>query len=133
MVTQQQSNGVYIMRVASMLTGMHPQTLRKYERAGLLEPSRTKTLRMYSEEDIARLKTIKHLVDDLGLNLAGVKIALKVNDAVLKTRKQVASTNLTTNRRKQMLKSLDESLVALGLSLGQNTEDYVLSGGSGAK
>ena len=133
MVTQQQSNGVYIMRVASMLTGMHPQTLRKYERAGLLEPSRTKRLRMYSEEDIARLKTIKHLVDDLGLNLAGVKIALKVNDAVLKTRKQVASTNLTTNRRKQMLKSLDESLVALGLSLGQNTEDYVLSGGSGAK
>jgi MerR family transcriptional regulator/heat shock protein HspR len=133
MVTQQQSNGVYIMRVASMLTGMHPQTLRKYERAGLLEPSRTKTLRMYSEEDIARLKTIKHLVDDLGLNLAGVKIALKVNDAVLKTRKQVASTNLTSNRRKQMLKSLDESLVALGLSLGQNTEDYALSGGSGAK
>jgi len=133
MVTQQQSNGVYIMRVASMLTGMHPQTLRKYERAGLLEPARTKTLRMYSEEDIARLKTIKHLVDDLGLNLAGVKIALKVNDAVLKTRKQVASTNLTANRRKQMLKSLDESLVALGLSLGQNTEDYVLSGGSGGK
>lgn len=132
MVTQQ-ANGVYIMRVASMLTGMHPQTLRKYERAGLLEPSRNKTLRMYSEEDIARLKTIKHLVDDLGLNLAGVKIALKVNDAVLKTRKQVASTNLTSNRRKQLLKSLDESLVALGLSLRHNAEDYVFSGGSGAK
>jgi MerR family transcriptional regulator, heat shock protein HspR len=132
MVTQQ-SNGVYIMRVASMLTGMHPQTLRKYERAGLLEPSRSKKLRMYSEEDINRLKTIKHLVDDLGLNLAGVKIALKANDAVLKTRKQLASANLAENRRKQLLKSLDESLTALGLSLGHNGDGYAFTGGSGAK
>ena len=59
----EQNSGVYVMRVAAMLTGMHPQTLRKYERAGLLEPSRNKKLRMYSDNDIARLRMIKHLVD----------------------------------------------------------------------
>ena len=76
-------NGIYVMQVASMLTGMHPQTLRKYERAGFLAPSRSKTLRMYSDEDIARLKTIKYLVDEVGLNLAGVGLALQLQDTLL--------------------------------------------------
>jgi MerR family transcriptional regulator, heat shock protein HspR len=129
----EQSNGVYIMRVASMLTGMHPQTLRKYERAGLLEPSRCKKLRMYSDEDIARLRTIKHLVDDVGLNLAGVRIALRIQDTVLKIRKQLASSELSPNRRRQLVKSLDESLTVLGTVLGQNSEEYVYAGGNGSK
>jgi MerR family transcriptional regulator, heat shock protein HspR len=126
-----QSNGVYIMRVASMLTGMHPQTLRKYERAGLLEPSRCKKLRMYSDEDISRLRTIKHLVDDVGLNLAGVRVALNIQDMVLKIRKQLASADLSANRRKQLLKSLDESLMVLGTVLGHNTGEYAYSGQNG--
>jgi len=76
-----QLNGVYVMRVASMLTGMHPQTLRKYERAGLLKPTRSKKLRMYSEEDIARLKLIKHLIEKAGLNIAGVKMAIDLQES----------------------------------------------------
>jgi MerR family transcriptional regulator, heat shock protein HspR len=128
-----QTNGVYIMRVASMLTGMHPQTLRKYERAGLLEPSRSKKLRMYSEMDIARLRTIKHLVDDLGLNLAGVKIALKIQDTTLKIKEQLASSDLNANRRKQLLKSLDESLMVLGTMLGHNAEEYAYANGNNGK
>ena len=127
----EQTNGVYIMRVASMLTGMHPQTLRKYERAGLLEPSRCKKLRMYSDEDIARLRTIKHLVDDVGLNMAGVKVAFKIQDTVLNIRKQLDSADLGTARRKQLLKSLDESLIVLGTVLGQKAEEYVYAGGNG--
>jgi MerR family transcriptional regulator, heat shock protein HspR len=127
----ERSNGVYIMRVAAMLTGMHPQTLRKYERAGLLEPTRCKKLRMYSDEDIARLRTIKHLVDDIGLNLAGVKVALKVQDTILKIRKQLADTDLNVSRRKQLLKSLDESLKILGTVLGNDVEDYIYVGGNG--
>lgn len=129
----EQSDGVYIMRVASMLTGMHPQTLRKYERAGLLEPSRCKKLRMYSDEDIARLRFIKHLVDDIGLNLAGVKITLKVQDTILNTRQQLVSTELSASRRKQLLKSLDESLMVLGTVLGHNNEEFAYGGGSGGK
>jgi MerR family transcriptional regulator, heat shock protein HspR len=117
------SNGVYIMRVASMLTGMHPQTLRKYERAGLLEPSRCKKLRMYSDEDIARLRVIKHLVDDLGLNLAGVKVALAIHDTVLDVRNQLTVIDLSLNRRKQLVKCLDESLNSLGSILGLESYD----------
>lgn len=69
--------GLYIISVAAMLLEMHPQTLRKYERIGLVRPSRTEgMLRLYSQQDIARLRLIKHLVDDLGMNLAGVEFVL---------------------------------------------------------
>jgi MerR family transcriptional regulator/heat shock protein HspR len=122
----EQTNGVYIMRVASMLTGMHPQTLRKYERAGLLEPSRCKKLRMYSDKDISRLKIIKHLVDDLGLNIAGVRIALKVHETVLIIKDQLRSVDLSPSRRKQLLKSLDDSLSIFGTMLGQESQEFDL-------
>jgi MerR family transcriptional regulator, heat shock protein HspR len=98
---------------------MHPQTLRKYERAGLLEPSRSKRLRMYSEVDIARLKSIKHLVDDLGLNLAGVRLALDIQDKVNKIKKMVAGAELNEAKKKKLIKALDEGLVVLGAEPGE--------------
>ena len=75
-----EERGLYIISVASRLLSLHPQTLRKYERAGFLIPNRTETgaLRLYSAEDIQRLQLIKHLVDTLGLNLAGVELGLKL-------------------------------------------------------
>ncbi len=85
------TGGVYVMRVASMLCGMHPQTLRKYERAGFLTPARSRKARMYSDEDIARLRLVKHLVDDLGLNLAGVGLALGVRTTVLEMKRGLAT------------------------------------------
>ena len=118
----ERANGVYVMRVASMLTGMHPQTLRKYERTGLLKPSRSKKLRMYSDEDIARLRTIKYLVDDLGLNLAGVRIALNIQERVAKIKKQVTSADLNAEGKKKLLKSLDESLMVFGTTRKHNPE-----------
>ena len=78
-VERDQIQGVYIISVAARMLRMHPQTLRKYERVGLVAPSRTVGfLRLYSEEDIARLRMIKHLVGDLGLNLAGVQLAMEL-------------------------------------------------------
>jgi DNA-binding transcriptional MerR regulator len=72
---------LYIISVVSRVLQMHPQTLRKSERAGLLRPSRTKgALRLYSDEDLARLRLIKRLVDDLGLNVAGVGLVLQLID-----------------------------------------------------
>ncbi len=69
--------GLYIISVAAKMLAMHPQTLRKYERAGLVRPSRTVgMLRLYSNADITRLRIIKHLVDELRLNLAGVETVL---------------------------------------------------------
>ena len=79
--------GVYIISVASRILEMHPQTLRKYERAGFIQPSRTNgMLRLYSELDISRLKLIKHLVADLGLNLAGVQLTLDVFNRLVKAK-----------------------------------------------
>tara|TARA_Y100000996_G_C22558489_1_gene656391 strand:+ start:1758 stop:2174 length:417 start_codon:yes stop_codon:yes gene_type:complete len=88
-VTEVYSNpdGLYVISVAARLLEMHPQTLRKYERVGLVSPSRTVgMLRLYSEEDIVRLRLIKHLVGDLGLNMAGVELSLNMFNQVLKMR-----------------------------------------------
>ena len=63
--------GVYIISVAARILDMHPQTLRKYERLGLVRPGRTLgMLRLYSTEDIRKLRLIRHLSDEMGLNLA---------------------------------------------------------------
>ena len=71
--------GVYIISVAARLLAMHPQTLRKYERLGLVRPSRTDgMLRLYSEEDLARLRMIRFLVEEQRMNLAGVEMALRM-------------------------------------------------------
>lgn len=71
--------GVYIISVAARLLEMHPQTLRKYERFGLIRPSRTAgALRLYSDQDLARLRIVRRLVEELGLNLAGVRLLLEV-------------------------------------------------------
>ena len=78
---EQREDGVYIISVAARILRMHPQTLRKYERVGLVRPSRTVgMLRLYSERDLAKLRMIKHLVDEMRLNLAGVEMALAVFD-----------------------------------------------------
>ena len=68
--------GVYIISVAARILDVHPQTLRKYERLGLINPGRTMgMLRLYSREDIGRVRLIQRL-GDMGLNLAGVEFAL---------------------------------------------------------
>jgi MerR family transcriptional regulator/heat shock protein HspR len=68
--------GVYIISVAARILDVHPQTLRKYERLGLISPGRTLgMLRLYSREDIRRVRLIRHL-GNMGLNLAGVEFAL---------------------------------------------------------
>ena len=72
---------VYMIGVASELCGVHPQTLRQYERLGLVTPARVSTKnRLYSEEDIDRVRRIKRLTQDMGSNLAGVEIILKLLD-----------------------------------------------------
>jgi MerR family transcriptional regulator/heat shock protein HspR len=70
---------LFVISVAARLVKMHPQTLRKYEREGLIAPSRTQgNLRLYSERDIERLRQVKYLVEDRGLNLAGVQMVLEI-------------------------------------------------------
>ncbi|MBF8267488.1 MAG: transcriptional regulator, MerR family [Dehalococcoidia bacterium] len=69
----------YVISVAARMIRVHSQTLRYYEREGLLEPARSKgNIRLYSQRDIERLRHIKTLMDDLGLNLAGVQVVLQM-------------------------------------------------------
>ncbi len=76
---QSRDAGVYIISVAARLAHMHPQTLRKYDRADLVSPSRTGgMLRLYSDEDVERLRTVSYLVDELGLNLEGVRLVMGI-------------------------------------------------------
>ncbi len=99
--------GLYIISVAARLLEMHPQTLRKYERVGLVRPSRTMgMLRLYSQEDIARLRVIKHLVDHVGMNLAGVQFVM---DMLIKL--QEARLRQSAAREQRRLREL------LGLEL----------------
>ncbi|MEK7848073.1 MAG: helix-turn-helix transcriptional regulator [Chloroflexota bacterium] len=72
---------VYTISVAARMIGVHAQTLRYYERAGLLQPFRSRGhIRFYSPRDIERLRQIKTLVDDLGVNLAGVEVILRLTE-----------------------------------------------------
>jgi MerR family transcriptional regulator/heat shock protein HspR len=71
----------YMISVAAELVGMHPQTLRMYEARGLMRPSRTPGgTRLYSENDLERLRLIHRLTTELGLNLAGVEHVLRLED-----------------------------------------------------
>ena len=65
------------------MVGMHAQTLRYYERAGIIEPSRSRgRIRLYSQADIVRLRQIQRLISELGVNLAGAEIILRLNDRI---------------------------------------------------
>lgn len=72
---------IYIISIAARKVNMHPQTLRYYERVGLIEPSRTRgKIRLYSQRDIERLQLIQRLVNDLGVNLAGVEVIINLTE-----------------------------------------------------
>ena len=106
-------DGVYIISVAARILEMHPQTLRKYERAGLIRPTRTEgMLRLYSEFDIARLRLIKHLVGDLGLNLAGVQLVLELFNKLLKTKAEIRRAD-DADARQALDDSIDEMIALL--------------------
>jgi MerR family transcriptional regulator/heat shock protein HspR len=78
------SGALYVISVAARLVEMHPTTLRKYERVGFLEPSRTPgRTRLYSHADIRRLRQIKRLVEEREINLAGVQMALDLTETLL--------------------------------------------------
>ncbi len=86
------SEPLFVISVAARLVEMHPQTLRKYEREGLIAPSRTTgNLRLYSDSDIERLRQVKYLVEERGLNLAGVQLALELTRQLQSIRQAATS------------------------------------------
>ncbi len=106
--------GVYVISVAARILAMHPQTLRKYERLGLVKPSRTEgMLRLYTHEDIVKLRMIKHLVDNVRLNLAGVEVVMSMVERLMAFRQRLAPTRNPQRRAlERELQMLLDSLQA---------------------
>jgi MerR family transcriptional regulator, heat shock protein HspR len=83
MTAKRKSKGSYMISAVAEMYGIHPQTLRLYEREGLLKPSRTEgNTRMYTEEDLQRLEFILNLARDLGVNIAGIAIILQMRERI---------------------------------------------------
>jgi MerR family transcriptional regulator/heat shock protein HspR len=84
------SRGVYMISVAAELAGMHPQTLRIYESRGLIRPKRSpKNTRLYSQEDVVRLRRIQELTGELGMNLAGVERVFELEAQIERMERRV--------------------------------------------
>lgn len=109
-------DAVFVISVAARLVGMHANTLRKYESEALLRPARTHgNLRLYSNEDIARLRQIKALSEEHGINVAGIKLALTVGEEIRQLRADVARDE--PPRARDVVARLDRILKRLELSL----------------
>jgi MerR family transcriptional regulator/heat shock protein HspR len=97
---QPEEMAVYVISVAAELAGVHPQTLRIYERKGLLHPLRTRgNTRRYSERDIERLRTIRRLTQVEGVNLAGVKRIMQMQRELERVRERMERLEAELSRR----------------------------------
>ena len=109
----------YLISMAAEMLEMHPQTLRKYERLGLVRPHRTAgSMRVYTQEELARLRMIKALVDDAGINLAGVQRLLEISEVALRLRPLVSGPDRRTRsgqRRVDLEREVSDLLRLLGL------------------
>jgi len=114
---------LFVISVAARLVEMHPQTLRKYEREGLIAPSRTSgNLRLYSDRDIERLRQVKFLVEQRGLNLAGVQLALELTQQIQDLRARIVAAS--ENRKPSpVVAELDNLLESLGFVDEQRLRD----------
>ncbi len=98
------SRGVYMISVAAELAGMHPQTLRIYEARGLITPTRSaKNTRLYSDEDVERLRRIQELTTELGMNLAGVERVFALEQEVERMRRRLRNLERQADRTQARL------------------------------
>ncbi len=111
-MAQRFSEPLFVISVAARLVEMHPQTLRKYEREGLIAPSRTSgNLRLYSDQDIERLRQVKYLVEERNMNLAGVQMALDLTRELLALRDRLDDSD---SGSRVVQKELNKMLGMLG-------------------
>jgi len=93
MKAKQEKRPLYMISVVAEMFSLHPQTLRAYERQGLIKPARTMgNTRLYSQEDVDRIEMITHLTGELGVNLAGVEVVLNMRERMEEMRRQMENT-----------------------------------------
>ena len=133
-VTQRQSEGregnprategVYVISVAARLLEMHPQTLRKYESLGLVQPARTiGMLRLYSDDDLYQLRLIRHMEVTLGLNLAGVEWALTLVSQLLEMHRRLSQLEEAERMRRVLEQEMERLFSAINLPIGDTPTD----------
>ena len=106
MATKKRSRAAYMISAVSEQYQLHPQTLRLYEREGLLRPSRSEgNTRLYTDDDLERLEVILHLTRDLGVNLAGVEIILNMREKMTAMQRQIEDfvTQLNTELSRRVI------------------------------
>ena len=109
------SDALYVISVAARLVEMHPTTLRKYERVGFLEPTRTPgRTRLYSLEDINRLRQIKRLVEEREMNLAGVQMALDLTEVLTELASAIDQAADVASLRRRVQTPLRAAFATLG-------------------
>jgi MerR family transcriptional regulator/heat shock protein HspR len=107
---------LYFISTAARLLDMHPQTLRKYERLGLVRPTRTiGSMRLYSREELERLRLIKHLVEEAGINLAGVQRLLSIAEAIQRIRPLMNQESARSDARRRIAQELKRISEMVGL------------------
>ena len=107
-VTVESGRGVFMISVAAELAEMHPQTLRMYEQRGLIHPQRSpKGTRLYSQEDVDRLRRIQEMTTELGLNLAGVEQVLELEEQLASTQRRLEELE---QRSAQVREELEQEL-----------------------
>jgi len=93
----------YVISIAARMVGVQVHTLRYYEKVGIIEPSRSQgNIRLYSERDVALLRRMKSLMDDLGVNLAGVEVVLRMSQRMLELQNQVEELGAELRRLKEV-------------------------------
>jgi len=92
----------YVISIAARMLGVQTHTLRYYEKVGIMEPSRSRgNIRLYSDSDIVRLKRVKTLMDDLGVNLAGVEVILRMAQRMYELQHQIEGLESEVKKLKQ--------------------------------
>jgi MerR family transcriptional regulator, heat shock protein HspR len=108
MPTKRRSKGAYMISAVAEMYDIHPQTLRLYEREGLLKPSRTEgNTRLYTDEDLERLEFILNLARDLGVNISGIAIILQMRERMEEMNRQMQS--FVDYVRSEMLQHMQSS------------------------
>jgi MerR family transcriptional regulator, heat shock protein HspR len=104
-----ESEPFFVISVAARIVNVHQQTLRYYERLGLLEPGRSRgNIRLYSMRDIQRAQQIRRLIEELGVNLAGVEVILNMNDRIAQMESQMQQIRSQYEQRILQLEALLE-------------------------
>lgn len=94
-----ESEPLYVISIAARILGVHQQTLRYYERAGLINPQRSNgNIRMYSPADIDRVRQAQRLIDELGLNIAGADIVMRMKMQIEQLQAELAETRAELNK-----------------------------------